>query len=559
MTFLRGYQRDGRLQMAALWKEIRHILYVLPTGGGKTVVMGDVARSHEGYGCAIAHRAELVGQISIALAREGVRHDIMASRATIRTIVAEHMRLFGRTFYDPRAKWRVASVDTLIRRDPNVDPWFKLVTLVLQDEAHHVVADNKWGRAMLMFPNARTLGVTATPERADGKGLGAGASGIFETMIEGPPMQWLIDNVYLTPFRIHAPSVRDLDLSGIPVGPNGELNHEAVAAAMKNSRRIVGDVVAAYLKYARGKLGITFAFDIEHAQAITDAYNAAGVPAALVTGEHLEEERRGILAKFRNREYLQLVNVDLFGEGFDLPAIQVVSMARPTASYGLYAQQFGRVLRLMIPDEHMAKWESYTIEQRRAIVANSDKPFGLVLDHVGNVVRHFGAPTQPRIWSLEDRDRKRGPNNAIPLRVCANEMCQQPYERFHHHCPWCGLEPPPPLLRTGPTQVDGDITLYTDEMLQALHAAKAKIDGICLIPHGATPVVVNSVKKAHSERQQAQLDLRQAMTLVLPPFGDQRMHYKRFFLKYGVDVLEAQTLGRPDAEALRNRILESLQ
>ena len=559
MTFLRGYQRDGRMQMTALWKEVRHILYVLPTGGGKTVVMGDVARSHDGYGCAIAHRSELVGQISMALAREGVRHDIMASKATIRTIVAKHMKEFGKTFYDPRAKWRVGSVDTIIRRDPAIDPWFKMVTLVLQDEAHHVLECNKWGRAMLMFPNARTLGVTATPERADGKGLGADASGIFEHMIEGPSMRWLIDNGYLTGYVIRGVQTKDLDLSHIDLTNGGEFNAHQVSEAMRNSRRIVGDVVAAYKKYAMGKLGITFAADIEEATKITAAYNAAGVPAALVTGEHTEEERREILGKFERREYLQLVNVDLFGEGFDLPAIEVVSMARPTASYGLYAQQFGRVLRIFITREQMQAWETYTPEQRKAIIAASSKPVGLVLDHVGNVIRHFGGPDQSRVWSLQDRERKSKPSNSIPMRTCLNEMCLQPYERFHPACPHCRLEPPPPLLRSSPEQVDGDITLYTEAMLNALYEAKRRIDGPALIPLNATPVVVNSVKKAHSERQQAQAALRQAMSLVLPPTGNERANNRRFFLKYGIDVLDAQTLGRPEAEYLRNKILESLQ
>src|SRR5689334_4068710 len=117
MSRLRGFQQDVKQQVYTAWHAgARVVMPVIPTGGGKTVLMGDIAREYTGCGLSIAHRSELVSQISIALANEGVRHDLIAPKNTIRAIVNEHMKETGRSYYDSRAKWRVASVDTLIRR-----------------------------------------------------------------------------------------------------------------------------------------------------------------------------------------------------------------------------------------------------------------------------------------------------------------------------------------------------------------------------------------------------------------------------------------------------------
>ena len=161
-----------------------------------------------------------------------------------------------------------------------------------------------------------------------------------------------------------------------------------------------------YLRIAKGKLGVTFAVDVEAAGDIATAFKKAGVPAEIVTAKTPDTLRASILRRFRNRELLQLVNVDLFGEGFDLPAIEVVSMARPTQSFSLFAQQFGRALRPMDGKEH-----------------------AIIIDHVGNVHRH-GLPDAPRDWSLDRRERRSSKNVdiVIPTRTCPE--CAGAYERI---------------------------------------------------------------------------------------------------------------------------------
>jgi superfamily II DNA or RNA helicase len=559
---LRAFQAKAKADCYAAWQSGAIVVMpVLPTASGKTVIMGDIAHEYPGDGCAIAHRSELVGQIAVALAREGVRHDIIAPKGIIKTIVGAQMDELGRSFYDPRAKWKVASVDTILRRE--LDPtWVKRVGLVFQDEGHHVLRDNKWGRALSLFPHARVLLPTATPERADGKGLGRHADGLVDTMVIGPGMRWLIDNAYMTDYIIRAPSTKDLDMVGVDISAaTGDYVADAMRARVKKSTTIIGDVVGTYLRYAKGQRGVTFAVDVEHATWIAQAFRDAGVPAQVVHAETSEQDRRNYMRAFKAGELLQLVNVDLFGEGVDVPAIQCVSMARPTASYGLYVQQFGRALRLMIHRDLAANWDAYTPAQRLAHIAQSEKPVAMIFDHVGNVITHGGPPDlRSKPWSLDARVKRSRAVDGIPLRACANETCLQPFERIYPACPYCGWEPAPPAAPTRPEHVDGDIVLYTREMLQELFGQKEKVDGPCYVPvHLVGTPAGYAIRNKHAARQEAQAELRAAMQIVLPPTLDERVANRRFFHTYGVDTISAQGLGSPEAQELRQRILDKVR
>lgn len=566
MSKLRGYQHGMKASIYDAWNRgAKCVIGVTATGSGKTVIMGDMAHELQGNGVAIAHRAELVGQISIALAREGVRHNITAARKTIKAIVAAQMDELGRNFYDPGAKWNVASVDTVIRRElPNANA----VNWVFCDEGHHCLTENKWGRAAMAYPNARILLVTATPTRTDGKGLGSHADGIADAMVIGPGLADLISQGYLVNYKVYAPQASDLDLSDVHITAGGEFNQQEVARAVKRSNKIVGDVVEHYLAVARGKLGITFAVDIEHAETLTAAFNAAGVPAALVTAETEEAARRAIMRKFRARELLQLVNVDLFGEGVDVPGVEVVSMARPTASFSLYAQQIGRMLRLNVGDL-MSQWEAMTVAQRLAAIAASAKPFAILLDHVGNVRREFnvggikynGLPEGFNAWSLDARARRsKGPaDDAIPLRTCLG--CFQSYERIYDSCPHCGQAAPEPGDRSKPEFVDGNIFEIDGAELARMRGEIARIDGKVYTPQGVTPMVQASIIRKHHERQAAQHHLRETIALWAGKHAgsSDTINYRRFFHTFGLDVATALALGAGEAEKLKTKIEEKLQ
>jgi DNA repair protein RadD len=559
---LAEFQTDAVQSVYKAYRDgARNVALVLPTGAGKTVIMGHMAHNYDGCGLSMAHRGELVGQMSCALAREGLRHDIIAPDSLIRTIVGAHMEDFGRSFYDARARWKVASVDTIIRRQLP-QSWTRQVGMIHIDEGHHVLRDNKWGRALANFDNAYGLLPTATPDRADGKGLGRHADGVIDAMVEGPNMRWLIQNGYLTNYRVIMPVAEDLDMSGVAITAQGEFNYEETRKRVKASRKIVGDVVKTYLENCRGMKGITFAVDVEHATTIAAAFNAAGVPAAVVTADTPENERRTYMNRLRRGDLMQLVNVDLFGEGVDVPCVQVVSMARPTASYALFTQQFGRALRLLVSPILRAAWHSYTAAQRLAFIAESEKPHAIIIDHVGNIITHYGTPDMRMVpWSLDARSKTRRATDGIPLRACRNPECLQAYEASNPKCPYCNWEPPLPADRSRPEFVDGDMQLYTPELLAELFKAKQNIDsGFVAIPAGVTgnSPTAHRLRNIAAANQSSQKLLRDVMQLTMPPTLDERVAQRRFFHTFGVDTLSAQGLRSADADELRQRILEKV-
>jgi superfamily II DNA or RNA helicase len=537
---LRDYQQELKNGIYNEWNQgNNNVLGVLPTGGGKTVVFSSILHDHNGAGVAIAHRKELVNQISLALGREGIVHGIIAPKQTVKDINREHARELGAVMTNPNSNIKVAGVHTLVNDKGNLRHWMNQVTLWVTDEAHHLLVGNTWGKGVEMFPNARGLGVTATPCRADGKGLGRHTDGVFDSIVIGPTMRELINRGYLTDYRIFAPP-SDLDVSNVETGADGDFKKPQLKKAVQESH-IVGDVVGHYLRIAPGKLGITFASDVETATDIAAQYNAMGVPAEVVDAKTKASVRAEILRRFRNREILQLVNVDLFGEGFDLPAVEVVSFARPTQSYGLYVQQFGRALRIL-----------------------NGKSEAIIIDHVGNVVRH-GLPDKERIWSLDARERRpriKNPDDDIPLRYCVG--CTQPYERVLVACPYCGLEWVPES-RSKPEYVDGDLYELSPEVLAQMRGEVDRIDvdpaalKNRMIYAGAPAVAIHGAIKNHTLRQETQGQLREVMAIWSGMHHakgrSDREIQRRFYHAFGIDMMSAQALGRPEAIKLQEKII----
>jgi DNA repair protein RadD len=517
-----------------------NVVGVAATGFGKTVCMGYLTENHPGASCIIAHRQELVGQISLMLARYGIRHNIIAADATRRAIAAAHVAELGMCYYTPSAPAAVAGVDTLVRAE-GLEQWASQVTLWTVDEGHHLVLDNKWHRAISLFNNPICRGFmpTATPERTDGKGLGRWADGVADAMVEGPPMRWLIDQGHLTDYRVVCVE-SDLKLLETEIGASGDWSPKQLKEASERSH-IVGDVVGEYLRWGRGRLGITFTTDVETAAAMTTAYRAAGVRAACLTGKTHDAVRRQTLRQFANRELEQIVAVDIVSEGFDLPAIEVASFARPTQSLGLFMQQFGRTLRPMAGKSH-----------------------ALIIDHVGNFLRH-GAPDRPRQWSLNRRDKRaKKASDAVPLRVCV--QCYQPYERIYRECPHCGYYPEP-AARSSPGAVEGDLAEMSPDVLATLRGevkeANRTVDEerARLLATGLPHVPLLAQVKHHAARLEAIDTLRTAMAdwggrRKAEGLTDSQMQ-RLFWHRFGIDVVSAQGLKRAEAAALIDRIVNS--
>lgn len=529
-----------------------------------TVILSHIVYEHNGASAVLAHRRELITQISIALARNGVKHRIMAPNNVIKEIVRKHVDELGLSFYDPSNKVGVASVDTLAARMAKASTtdrtWANNITLWIQDEAHHVLKANKWGKAIEHFPNAKGLGVTATPCRADGKGLGRHADGVFDVLVEGPTMRWLINEGYLTDYRVICPPT-DLDLSDVSVTASGDYNQQGAANAVKRSH-IIGDVVENYLKFCAGKRGVTFVPDVETASDQAMRLRQAGIAAEALSAKSPDKLREEGVRRLASGSLLQLVNVDLFGEGFDLPAIDVVQFARPTMSYSLYAQQFGRVLRPV----YAPGYDLSTREGRLSAIANGPKPIATIIDHVGNLVRHEGPPDKVRVWTLDRRDkRSSGPRDSVPIRVCLNVMCMSPYERFEPVCPYCGTPPPPPAERSGPEFVDGDLFELSAEALAKLRGEEIDTDAAAEeirwnVINAHTPAIAQEKQVANGlDNQVAQRRLRGLMDQwsgwqAANGLDTLSKRYKKFYFTFGLDVSSAKALKRADAEALATKI-----
>lgn len=364
---------------------------VLSTGAGKTVCAGQIVHDafHKGKRVVfVVHRQELAKQtdktfkgygLSPAFIMAGVKPD-----------------------YDNPIQ--IATVGTLRNRlDKLQEP-----DLIIYDECQHCMA-NQWLTIKQEWPHAKIIGLTATPCRLDGKPL----RNFFDTLVIGPSTTELIAKGALTPYDYYAPST--IDTSGMK---HNKTDFTADALSFFSQKReIIGDNIQQYLRLAKGKRNIVFACNVKHSMEIVKRYLDAGVPAAHLDGETPQAEREAILDRFAKGEILVLSNVELFGEGFDLPSIEVVSLLRPTLSTSLYLQQVGRALR---PCPELGK--------ERAII----------FDHVGNYERH-GMPDDLREWTLKGGLTKRASSTPTEATVRV-QRCPECFFAHSpaHECPMCG-------------------------------------------------------------------------------------------------------------------------
>lgn len=581
---LREYQTTLLSDVRAAWElGARNVLMRLDTGGGKTVCLSTLIAEHQGAAAVIAHRDNLVYQLSMALAEAGVIHRIVAADKTIRMIVNRQMKKLGRSFHSPTAQKAVASVQTLINGKGLEAWWWNQVTLWVVDEGHHVVEDNIWHRCLLKFTNPLCRGLlpTATPSRADGRGLGRGHGGVADWMVEGPPMRWLIENGFLTDYRVICARSNVVDmLEQENAAKSGDYSTAAHDRAADKSA-IAADVARVYGELLKGQRAVVFAPTVKQATKMRDALLAAGVRAALVIGDMDPDLRDQYLQQLERAELDVVLAVDVISEGFDLPAIVAAILARMTQSLATYMQQLGRALRPLWA-EGSGYGPGYTYDLntkagRLASIAASPKPRAIIVDLVGNFVRHF-APDRPRPWHEGLLGRRVTPSDAIPSTECQNvkgfmdgagvwkEPCGQPYERFHTECPHCGFKNPPKDGggRSDPESVDGDLFELSDEVLALMRGEVSKADmppdeyARYLADTGLRQVYLAKNVRAHAEAQEARSRLRELMA----QFGGihhaggrtDREIQKLFFLTFGVDVLTAMAMSRADAEKLAARV-----
>jgi DNA repair protein RadD len=425
---LRGYQDRG---LNGIRSELRDgkkaVLYVLPTGGGKTVTYAAMAAGAAAKGNRILileHRKELIRQASLAVGGLGVRHQVVAPPNKVADIRRVHVKKLGWPMLDTRSHVAVASVQTLARR---MD-WLQAFnpTIIIIDEAHHAVAGT-WARIIEACPKSILIGVTATPCRTDGQGLGD----VFDAMVLGPSMRDLVDEGYLLPSRVFAPPMA-VDLS--EAGHKGGDFDPAAAALLLDKPSVTGNAVEHYAKLAPGRAAIVFCSSVKHAEHVAAEFRAAGFRFEVVSGDMDDDLRDGHINGLADGRLQGICTVDVVSEGTDIPVAEVAILLRPTESESLYLQQVGRVLRTV----YAPGFDLSVLEGRLAAIEASGKHYGLVLDHVGNVLRH-GMPIADRDWTLEGKKRgKRGPQDKEQtLRVLQCPKCYLAHEPAAC-CPGCG-------------------------------------------------------------------------------------------------------------------------
>lgn len=314
----------------------------------------------------LVHRQELIDQVSSALNEFRVGHSVVAPGYA----------------QSAHAQVQVASVFSLVRRMVSLAS----PDLIIIDEAHHAILSSTWGKIITAYPRARILGVTASPTRLSGEGLGD----IFDRLICGPSVQSLIEAGSLSSVRVFAPPTIDVSQVRITMG---EFKTRDLAAVV-DKPKVIGDAIEHYQNLTAGQRAVVFCVSLEHARHMAAAARGAGLTAVMIDGTMDRELRRGVVNDFKNGHINWLVTVDLVSEGFDCPGIEVGISLRPTQSLGLWLQQCGRCLRV-----------------------SPGKSHATILDHAGNSLRH-GLPTEERNWTLDGVGKRSHSPGATSVRVC---------------------------------------------------------------------------------------------------------------------------------------------
>jgi len=366
----------GQLR-SAFAKGSRRVLLVSPTGSGKTVMFAYlVTRMAERNirSNIMVHRQELLDQVA----------------KTLDAFEAEHGYIAAGEIYDPaESLTHISSVFTLARRLGSAP----VPTYGICDEAHHCIDGSTWGSCVAYWtkvnPEFRLIGVTATPERLSGEGLGT----IFDTMIVGPGVAELIALGFLSKYKMFAPA-QQLDTSSLRIRA-GEFKTDD-AEGLMNRPSITGNAVAHYRKYLNGAPAVAFCVSRKHAAQVAEDFRASGFRSASIDGTMTKPDRKAMVREFANGQLNVMTSCQLINEGFDCPGMHGAILLSPTQSLAKCLQEYGRTLRVA-----------------------PGKEFAYILDHVGNSARH-GLPDEQREWILHSgkRDKKKRDVDDIAIRQC---------------------------------------------------------------------------------------------------------------------------------------------
>ena len=350
---LRDYQSYICSRVSDAFDKHRSIMVQMPTGTGKTMVLAELVKrlmmKDEGIRILIvAHRRELIEQIKATVKRMGLNADNQLSVINNQTIIVESIQTISR---------RIATIEFA-------------PSLVVIDEAHHALAKT-YKMMWDAWPDAKFLGLTATPCRLNGKGF----TDLFDILVQSWDIPTFIKAKWLSTYdfvSIKADSRTQQLISSLKKrGADGDYQVKEMDAVL-NKRPSIERLYNCVIEYAHNRKGFVYAINIDHARSIAEYYQSQGVHAVAIDSHTPVKERERIISSFRSGGLQVLVNVDIFSEGFDCPDVEFIQLARPTLSLAKYLQMVGRGLR-----------------------PSKGKKNCMIIDNVG-LYRVFGLPSQ--IW-----------------------------------------------------------------------------------------------------------------------------------------------------------------
>lgn len=405
---LRDYQQQGIEQLYSKLKQgKKKVIFVLQTGGGKSLTMVEISRQCLELGCRVAivmRRRTLVGQMSGTLDKSGIDHGIY---------MANHRR------HSPKKQMQVCSIDTLGARSvyPDAD-------VVICDESHDVRrTSSKYRELFEHYDDKTIIGFTATP---------FSDNSLWDDYICPISAQDLMERGFLVPAKIWVPNL--IDVSNVAIKSTGEYDENDLFAACAESK-VVGNIVEDWKKIGRGRRTILFAVNIEHSKLMADAFNKAGIPAMHCDANTKESDRNIALSSLKDGSIKVLCNVNIFSTGLDLVEIECIIFARPTRSVIYYLQAVGRGLR---PAPHIAKKDC------------------IIIDNAGNALR-FGSPYKSRPVDMSrKKEIEKSVEDDVAIRTC--KQCFFVFDAKENKCPECGFQNPK-IEREIKTE-DGELVEY---------------------------------------------------------------------------------------------------
>lgn len=375
---LRQHQTEAKAKIFKAWESCDSVMLQMPTGTGKTYlftsIIKDLLRAYKEFRkeiniLVVAHRMELLEQISDTLTRFDISHGFIQG--------SKEQHLWKRV--------QVGSIMSLLTQKNFMNTQRQRFDYIIVDEAHHSLAET-YVQLFNLFPEAKKLGVTATPWRLNHESF----LKLYQTLVPSQQISWFIERGILS------------DFDYVSIKPNSEIQRlvdrteiaqtgDFVNADLDNTfnnMRIRSKLYKSYEKFAKGRKGIIYAINRAHASMIAELYSQHGVKAVAIDCETPKDERHCLIERFKVGDIMVLVNVDIFTEGFDCPDVSFIQLARPTRSLALYLQQVGRGLRI-------SKGKERTI----------------ILDNVG-LYNYFGLPDANRKWQYHFK----GQTDVEPIR-----------------------------------------------------------------------------------------------------------------------------------------------